>query len=320
MLAAITATAARWRWRHPRKTRPRRCWPHPGRGASPVVFDRADVGQIGANAVWTAATSWWSRPTRATARSSPRAALAVVTNIEADHLDTTARSRRSRPPSRPGRPARSLGCRRRRPERGPGGRAPRAISVGVDSSATYVMEDVELDAAPSPSTWSGRAAARPLSVPVRAPQRRNAAVAAVAPPGRRTVRGAARPRRFAGVPGASSSGRAQRCHLRRRLATAERGACRAGGRERGRLEEGCGRLPATPLHAHCALATRSPAPSRRRRGGRHDVYSAGEPLSRRLGRIVVEAVRRRARARSLRRRAATWWRSSPASCVTATCA
>ena len=83
--------AARSRWPAPTaRPPPRRCspwsWSRPG--CDPSFIVGGEVNEIGSGAVWADGDWSWSRPTRATAPSSSSApTIAIVTNVEADHLD-----------------------------------------------------------------------------------------------------------------------------------------------------------------------------------------------------------------------------------------
>ena len=74
MLAAICAQRrTRWPWPAPTARRPpRRCWPWswPRPGCEPSFVVGGDLNEVGTRRALAAASGWWSRPTRATARSS----------------------------------------------------------------------------------------------------------------------------------------------------------------------------------------------------------------------------------------------------------
>ena len=230
-------------------------------GLHPSFLIGGDVNEIGTNAVWDArrlARGRGRRERRHVPRAAPR--VAVVTNVEADHLDHYGRFdalrtafdaflARRRPPG--GRCATTTRRRAR-----PGASAPLSSGLG---DRRHLPHDRGRDraAARSPSTCSGPTASLAVHLAVagaRAPQRRNAAVAAVAAAGRRRRRSTP-PRaalaRFAGV--------ARRFEYRgevdgvtfvddyAHLPTEVRGRPR--GRPRRRLGPGRGGLPAPPLHA-----------------------------------------------------------------------
>ena len=176
-------------------------------GLAPSFLIGADVGQIGANAVWDSGDLLVVEADESYGTFEVlEPALAVVTNIEADHLDhygtfetleaafeaLVARAPLGSVVGADDPSAARVGARHG------------AISVGVDSSATYVMEDVELGRSAvafdlvGPGGRLGR-----LSVPVPGLHNaRNAAVAAVAAlqVGAPFEAAAAALARFAGVP------------------------------------------------------------------------------------------------------------------------
>ena len=176
-------------------------------GLAPSFLIGADVGQIGANAVWDSGDLLVVEADESYGTFEVlEPALAVVTNIEADHLDhygtfetleaafeaLVARAPLGSVVGADDPSAARVGARHG------------AISVGVDSSATYVMEDVELGRSAvafdlvGPGGRLGR-----LSVPVPGLHNaRNAAVDAVAAlqVGAPFEAAAAALARFAGVP------------------------------------------------------------------------------------------------------------------------
>jgi len=299
-------------------------------GLAPSFLIGADVGQIGANAVWDSGDLLVVEADESYGTFEVlEPALAVVTNIEADHLDhygtfetleaafeaLVARAPLGSVVGADDPSAARVGARHG------------AISVGLDSSATYVMEDVELGRSAvafdlvGPGGRLGR-----LSVPVPGLHNaRNAAVAAVAAlqVGAPFEAAAAALARF---PGASSSGASATVSPSSTTTPTCRARCVPRWRPRARATGG-GLWPSSSHTATRALPpspTRSPAPSptptwwssptSTAPASRLSRASRAHSWSRRCGR------RAPGRGSSTPRRAATWWRSSPASCVTATCA
>ena len=167
--------------RHPR---PRRARPHRRRG-------RRASRRWARTRGWAGATSWWSRPTRATGsflKLTP--ILAVVTNIDREHLDCyrdlddiQERLRRVRQQGAVLRRAVVLPRRRERP--GHPARASSAASSPTAPRRRPIVAARDLDAAVPPAAPSRARTARPAAravhagVPGRA-QRRRTRSAAVA--------------------------------------------------------------------------------------------------------------------------------------------
>jgi len=176
-------------------------------GLAPSFLIGADVGQIGANAVWDSGDLLVVEADESYGTFEVlEPALAVVTNIEADHLDHygTFETLEAAFEALVARAPLGSGVGPAAPRAARVGARHGAISVGVDSSATYVMEDVELGRSAvafdlvGPGGRLGR-----LSVPVPGLHNaRNAAVAAVAAlqVGAPFEAAAAALARFAGVP------------------------------------------------------------------------------------------------------------------------
>ena len=176
-------------------------------GLAPSFLIGADVGQIGANAVWDSGDLLVVEADESYGTFEVlEPALAVVTNIEADHLDHygTFETLEAAFEALVARAPLGSVVGAADPRAARGGARPRGISVGLDSSATYVMEDVELGRSAvafdlvGPGGRLGR-----LSVPVPGLHNaRNAAVAAVAAlqVGAPFEAAAAALARFAGVP------------------------------------------------------------------------------------------------------------------------
>ena len=147
-------------------------------GLRPSFVIGADVNEIGTNAVWDAG-EWLvveADESYGTFRAI-RPDLAVLTNVEPDHLDYygTFDALRAGLRRLPGLGARQASVVVRRRPRGGGtsGAAHGALTVGSDPGSTYVMEDLELQRSSvslRPARARGRAGHAAHRGP-RAPQR-----------------------------------------------------------------------------------------------------------------------------------------------------
>ena len=271
--------------------------------------------------------------------------IAIVTNIDADHLGThdgdfeQAEAELRRVPAQPAvlRPRGALHRRRRSARAIPQHRARPVVTYGFDEARRRARGQRRARAARSRASTSLRAGrAPPLPVTLNLPGRHNvlnalAAIAVATELGDRRCRDPARARRASRAStgacssSATSTTGAGARHARRRLRPS---SDRDRGDARGRAPGLAGpahraRVPAASLHAHARPARRLRAGARPRRDALlvTEVYAAGEaPIAGADGKALCRAIRTRGRVEPVflevaRRPAARRW---PASCGTAT--